>query len=161
MKQPIRLNQNKMFEVVLQFISEYRFYLLIAFVAYRWFASKQPIKEVEGAKTVEVHNVNEWNSLMEDAKARDIPVVADFYATWCPPCRRAAPIFAQMSIDYDENTVLFAKVNADTAGDVKTLVGVEAFPTFKVFKGGLEVDSVVGWNQAGVVSAIEKAGAKK
>ena len=73
--------------------------------------------------------------------------VVDFYATWCPPCKAAVPVYAQMSLDYEGRGVDFYKVDVDGgARDTAKGEKVEAMPTFKVYRGG-ECVGTVGYGR--------------
>ena len=74
--------------------------------------------------------------------------MADFFATWCPPCRAAAPIYGQLSIDNPE--VIFLKVNVDEVPAVSQLNKISAMPTFKAYINEAEVNSVRGWSESAV-----------
>merc|ERR1712194_774873 len=126
--------------------------IVVCFVLYKYWQSKQPIPEVEGAKTVDINSLAEWTALLKEAQEKKVPVAMDFYATWCPPCRVAAPKYAQMSKDFDENTVLFGKCNVDVARDVARQCKITSMPTFKVFFGGEELSSITGWNRPTLVA---------
>lgn len=63
-----------------------------------------------------VDNVEEWNSLL--LKNIDKIIVCDFYATWCPPCRTAAPFYHEMAAEADFSSIIFVKCNVDKASGV-------------------------------------------
>ncbi|VDM09095.1 unnamed protein product [Wuchereria bancrofti] len=71
----------------------------------------------------------EFHEFLANAGAK--PVIVDFYAIWCGPCRRIAPVFEQLSNQY--LNVAFVKVDVDKAKDLSTLQGVTAMPTFIVY----------------------------
>ena len=71
------------------------------------------------------------------------PVVVDFYATWCGPCRMIAPILEELSGTYS-GKVKFVKVDIDQASELATQYAVSGVPTLVMFKGGAEADRKVG-----------------
>ena len=71
------------------------------------------------------------------------PVVVDFWASWCGPCRMLAPIVEQLAKDY-HGKVTFAKVNVDDHTKAAAQFRVMNIPTLLFFQGGKEVDRVVG-----------------
>lgn len=73
----------------------------------------------------------------------DKPVVIDFWATWCGPCRMVAPIFEQLSEEYGDRLV-FGKLDTDANPEVSAQFAVFSIPTMIVFSGGQEVERTVG-----------------
>jgi thioredoxin 1 len=73
----------------------------------------------------------------------DIPVLVDFWATWCVPCKRIAPFVDEVSAELAGKAKV-VKVDVDTAGDVSMRYNVMSIPTLIVFKGGQEVDRMTG-----------------
>ena len=71
------------------------------------------------------------------------PVLVDFYAPWCGPCKTLAPIIAKLADDY-VGRVEVAKVNVDEAPQLSERYRVQGIPTLIIFQGGKVVDSVVG-----------------
>ncbi len=71
------------------------------------------------------------------------PVLVDFWAEWCMPCKRIAPTVEQLANDY-EGRLVVAKVDVETGSNVATQFGVMNIPTLMLFKGGQPVDQIVG-----------------
>ncbi|MBU8898250.1 thioredoxin [Corallococcus sp. H22C18031201] len=71
------------------------------------------------------------------------PVLVDFWATWCAPCRAIAPSVDALATQY-KGKVKFAKVNIDENQDTPQQYGIRSIPTLLVFKGGQVVEQIVG-----------------
>jgi thioredoxin 1 len=72
-----------------------------------------------------------------------LPVMVDFYATWCGPCKTLSPIVEKLAAEYD-GKLKVGKLNIDEAPQTPSQFGVRAVPTLVFYKGGKAVDTVVG-----------------
>ena len=82
-------------------------------------------------------------SFADDVLLSDKPVIVDFWAEWCGPCRMIAPILEELSGSYS-GKVKFVKVDIDQASELATQYAVSGVPTLVMFKGGAEADRKVG-----------------
>ena len=71
------------------------------------------------------------------------PVLVDFWAEWCGPCRAVAPILEEISNEYSEK-IKIVKLNTDEEGAIAMKYGITSIPTMNVFVGGQVVKSIVG-----------------
>lgn len=79
----------------------------------------------------------------QDVIGSDVPVVLDFWAEWCPPCRALAPTFEELAKQY-AGRVRFLKLNVDDNAEVPQRFGIKGIPTLVFFDGGREVERMVG-----------------
>ncbi|MBE9484631.1 MAG: thioredoxin [Bacteroidales bacterium] len=73
----------------------------------------------------------------------DKPVIVDFWAEWCGPCRMVGPIVHQLGEEYGDKAVV-GKLNVDQNADITKKFGIRNIPTILFFKGGEQVDKQVG-----------------
>ena len=82
-------------------------------------------------------------SFKEEVLESNIPVLVDFWAPWCGPCRMVAPVVEDISKQY-EGQVKVVKLNTDENPEVASQYGIRSIPTLMIFKEGQRVDMVVG-----------------
>ena len=83
------------------------------------------------------------NNFDEEALKSSIPVVVDFYADWCGPCKMMSPVVDELAVDY-EGKVKIGKVNTDENRGGASKYSVMSIPTILFIKDGQVVDQVVG-----------------
>ncbi|KAJ4332710.1 mitochondrial thioredoxin [Ascochyta clinopodiicola] len=87
-------------------------------------------------------------------------LIADFYATWCPPCKTIAPIYNQLSTAHAQSgKFAFVKVNVDEAREIAAQYGIQAMPTFLLFKDGKQIEEIKGADPRKLKTVIESASA--
>jgi thioredoxin 1 len=84
-----------------------------------------------------------------------IPVIADFWAEWCGPCRMIAPILRELSKDYQDRLKI-VKINVDEEPDLASRFGIQSIPTLLFFKGGQVVKQQIGAVPRPVLEKIVK-----
>ena len=90
-------------------------------------------------------NVDEISDDSFDASVlqSEVPVIVDFWAPWCGPCKSIAPILEELSQEYD-GKVKIVKLNVDDNPNTPTKYSVRGIPNFVFFKGGEVVEQIVG-----------------
>ncbi len=86
------------------------------------------------------------NATFENEINGKIPIIVDFWASWCGPCKMLAPIFDQVSKDFD-GKLKFAKISTEDYPDTASEQGITGIPCLIIFNKGEEVDRIVGFRQ--------------
>ena len=90
-------------------------------------------------------------NFQEEVANSDLPVLIDFWAEWCGPCKMIGPVVEELAADYDGKAVI-GKVNVDENPNVSAQFGVRSIPTLLVFKDGEVVDKQIGAVPKGVLA---------
>jgi thioredoxin 1 len=112
-------------------------------------SERRGFENVNVDREQEIKEMSQYVSAVDDAGferevvGSDVPVVLDFWAEWCPPCRALAPTFEELAKRY-EGRVRFLKLNVDENQQVPQRFGIKGIPTLVFFDGGREVERVVG-----------------
>jgi thioredoxin 1 len=96
-------------------------------------------------------------SNFEEYSGGDKPLLVDFWASWCGPCRMMEPVMERLAAKYTNN-LKFGRVNVDEEMTLSSRYQVFSIPTFMLFKNGTPVDAVVGAvGEAGLEGLVKKA----
>ena len=97
-------------------------------------------------KTIEITDSN-FDEIMHSEK----PVLVDFWAEWCGPCRMIGPVVEELASEYEGQAVI-GKLNVDEHPELSAKFGVRSIPTLLVIKGGEVVDKQIGAVPKGVLA---------
>ena len=83
----------------------------------------------------------------------DVPVLVDFWATWCGPCKAIAPVLDELSGEY-ANKARIVKIDVDQNPNLAAQYGIRSLPTLFVFKNGEKVDATMGMQPKAQLAAL-------
>lgn len=92
------------------------------------------------------------NENFEELKRADRPVLLDFFATWCGPCRMIAPFVEEIAAEHPE--YIIAKIDVDECTDLAREFGIESIPTLVVLKDGKAVKTAMGARPKDAILAL-------
>lgn len=135
-------------------------WMLLAFLIFQFYQKMQPFpyededESSNGPKAIKT--LQQWKEIQNDKANKDKIIIIDFYATWCPPCKSAAPKYHALALNKKYEDCVFYKCNVDIGKEVAGACCIESMPTFKLFKNMQEIGVVQGYNESSIIAIIEE-----
>jgi len=111
-------------------------------IAHRPRRERRHLFEERNIMSENVKEITE-DSFQSEVLSGSTPVLVDFWAPWCGPCKRIAPIVEELAAEYG-GKVKFVKVDVDGNPGIAANFGIQSIPTLMLFKGGQAVDRIIG-----------------
>ncbi len=104
------------------------------------------------AKAIEITDENFEQEVLNS----NVPVMVDFWATWCAPCRKLIPLLEEIAQEFDDK-IKFVKINTDDNMKTAKDYSISGLPTILIFKDGKALERMVGMNsKSTIIANIEK-----
>ncbi|KAI5824461.1 thioredoxin-domain-containing protein [Schizophyllum commune Tattone D] len=103
---------------------------------------------------IEIESVSQWNQTLRSAKEANRPIIVDFHAEWCGPCKAIAPIYAQLAAQY--HRAVFLRADVDKNRPIAAKYNVTAMPTFYAIVDGERADTLRGADARGLAAMVAK-----
>lgn len=116
-------------------------------------ADFRPADNTPDPSDARVKHVNNMDQFEQEVLNSKVPVIVDFYATWCGPCKQLAPNLEQTAKDYG-GKVKVIKIDAERASEIASKYSIGSYPTMITFKGGQQVERMSGYRSTGQLHNI-------
>ncbi|KAK9893714.1 hypothetical protein P389DRAFT_107359 [Cystobasidium minutum MCA 4210] len=112
---------------------------------------------MSNGSVINIGSESAFDTLLSRAKSANLPVVVDFTATWCGPCKVMSPVYDGLAKENPKT--VFLKVDIDDQKELASRYSIASVPTFMAFKDGATTGTVKGANQAGLKDLVKNVAA--